>query len=155
VADYQRVARRDHTTGEWGDVVLAEGARRPVRGGVRMWGDIPHWSHRQPVDVADFGDGQQRPRRFVPGFQRLFVDPPGRVRVALDLHVLGELTVTDGTPECSSSSTWCGSSALPSIAVEWCASRTQMSSQIPTASAGAGSPPRRCRSSATPASKRA
>jgi len=50
------------------------------------------------MNLTDLGEGQQRPRRFVPGAQRLLVDPPGRLRIARDLQVLGKLVVTDGPP---------------------------------------------------------
>jgi hypothetical protein len=92
---HQRMARWNHSTRKEGDIVLTKRARRLLRARVRVRGHVPHRSHRQPMNLTDLGEGQQRPRRLVAGVQRLLVDPAGRLCITRDLQVLGKLMVAD------------------------------------------------------------
>src|SRR5450756_469169 len=91
----QREGGWAHPTGEGADVVLAEVPGRLVRRGVGVRADAPDGPQRHAVDVPDLGERQELTEALEARLEGLAVDPSCGVRVALDLHVLGELAVAD------------------------------------------------------------
>ena len=87
---------RGHSRGEGVDVVLAKIARCFGVGGVLVWGHIPHWSHRHPMNSTDFVHADQPVGAPLVGFECLAVHPSSGIAIPLHLHVFLERLGTDG-----------------------------------------------------------
>ena len=84
-----------HAAREWLNVVPAERSRSFAGPRVRMRVDVPRPGHRESVDVANLGQGDELAGRPAARLQALLVDPLGGISVATDFHVLGQLLVAD------------------------------------------------------------
>ena len=76
------------------DVVAPIVAGSLLVAGTRVWRDVPDRPHRQPVDLADLGQGDEL-GGLVVGLNGLPVDPLRSVPVAADLQVLAQLLLAD------------------------------------------------------------